>query len=242
MRSLLLYAPLSADTNIIPPLTGFIHFKPGTYGKFGPIIAFHSYHGQDEPRHAHYDAVDGHLPFPKKLDTFNGILGARDAIDATIKLVNFFVAKKNWDDGVKQFLADEVFALDANVQPGNTQVDPDPVCSGSLMLRQELSYKHAETETSALMEIDRSRLEDQNSKGVDMAAKLGLLEKGLERNDWHEDGLSGWRLFLSRARHWCKSSWLEATASPLGLATRLCLIALTILGGLLLVWLRAGLF
>ncbi|KAL8707240.1 MAG: hypothetical protein Q9220_007683 [cf. Caloplaca sp. 1 TL-2023] len=104
---------------------GYIRFKPNTFGDFGAIIAFHAYLGQNEARHEHYDTLlEGEsLPTPKNVESFNNILGARNAIDASTKLINLFAAKTKWDDGVRQFLSDDVFVLDPNVQPANTDVD-----------------------------------------------------------------------------------------------------------------------
>lgn len=60
---------------------------------------------------------------PRDLDTFNNIIGARDGIDKSRKLINFFAQKTKWEDGVRDFLDQEVFALDSNVTLSNSQVD-----------------------------------------------------------------------------------------------------------------------
>ena len=77
----------------------------------------------------HYDTTgkSGEVPIPRKLDTFNEVIGARSAIDASIKLINYYHAKTKWDDGVLQFLSDDIFALGKDVQPANTKVDPEVV-------------------------------------------------------------------------------------------------------------------
>jgi hypothetical protein len=58
---------------------------------------FHCYTGQDESAHDRYDKVPDFGPnsatkldASNNLDSFNGLLGARDAIGAAIKLLSFF--------------------------------------------------------------------------------------------------------------------------------------------------------
>ncbi|KAJ0327672.1 hypothetical protein COL5a_005642 [Colletotrichum fioriniae] len=100
---------------------GFFRFKPGKFARLGPIITFHTYSGQSK-RHAHYD--ESKQPrSPRDLDSFNHIIGARDAIDKSIKLINFYAQKTKWEDGVRDFFADEVFVLDSNATLSNPQVD-----------------------------------------------------------------------------------------------------------------------
>lgn len=43
------------------------------------------------------------------------------------KRINYYHAKTKWDDGVLQFLSDDIFALGKDVQPANTKVDPEVV-------------------------------------------------------------------------------------------------------------------
>lgn len=104
---------------------GYVRFdRPGTWGKLGPVVAFHSYVGQNADRHGHYDSLNGGaLPNPKDLNSFNGLLGARDAIDVCLTFINFYAAKTPWEAGVQQFLDGQVFALDPNAQPANSDVD-----------------------------------------------------------------------------------------------------------------------
>lgn len=102
----------------------YMVFKPGRYGKWGPVVVFHSYDGQKRDRHSHYDGLEtGALPVPKDLDSFNAILGARSAIEADTKLINYFAARTKWEDGVEHFLKTEVFAIDQEAKPANSQVD-----------------------------------------------------------------------------------------------------------------------
>lgn len=107
-RKVSLFLTFLNDSSYIPRLTlflGFIQFKPNTHGDWGPIRAFHTYKNQDEDRHSHYDGMgkSGEVPIPRKLDAFNEVIGARSAIDTSIKLINYYHAKTKWDDGVRQF-------------------------------------------------------------------------------------------------------------------------------------------
>ncbi|KAK1846719.1 hypothetical protein CCHR01_10637 [Colletotrichum chrysophilum] len=100
---------------------GYRRFKPGKYAKLGPVITFHTYANQSD-RHSHYDGSKLKR-VPKDLDTFNNAIGAREGIDKSRKLINFFAQKTKWEDGVRDFLHQEVFALDSNVTLSNSQVD-----------------------------------------------------------------------------------------------------------------------
>ncbi|XDG01821.1 hypothetical protein ABKA04_001436 [Annulohypoxylon sp. FPYF3050] len=108
---------------------GHLKFKPGTYGDWGSVKVFHCYGGQKTDKHSYYDGLqNSELPTPKELDTFNSILGARNAIDASRKLISYYADGINWEDGVQEFLATEVFGIDKDAKPANTDVDNyDPV-------------------------------------------------------------------------------------------------------------------
>ncbi|KAI1635418.1 hypothetical protein F4809DRAFT_664250 [Biscogniauxia mediterranea] len=104
---------------------GRYRFKPGTYGSWGPIVAFHTYNGQDGDGHSHYDGLArGQAPpVPKDLSSFDPIMGARDAVAACTRLIDCWAQKRGWGGGVRRFLETDVFALDANAQPSNSAVD-----------------------------------------------------------------------------------------------------------------------
>lgn len=103
---------------------GYIRFRPDTYGDWGPIICFHTYNDQDGDRHGHYDDKDGEQdPDPKDVTTFNEMVGARNAIDGCTNLINLFIKKTRWDDGVKQFLEDDIFVLDPCAKPSDHFTD-----------------------------------------------------------------------------------------------------------------------
>ncbi|KIL88138.1 hypothetical protein FAVG1_08215 [Fusarium avenaceum] len=103
---------------------GYIRFRPDTYGDWGSIICFHTYNDQDGDRHGHYDDKDGEQdPDPKDVTTFNEMVGARNAIDGCTNIINLFIKKTKWDDGVKQFLEDDIFVLDPCAKPSDHFTD-----------------------------------------------------------------------------------------------------------------------
>ncbi|KAJ4258025.1 hypothetical protein NW762_008163 [Fusarium torreyae] len=107
---------------------GYIRFRPDTYGDWGSIICFHTYNDQDGDRHAHYDDKDGERdPTPRDVTTFNETVGARNAIDSCTKLINLFVKKTRWDEGVKQLLEDDIFVLDRDAKPSDHFTDESVV-------------------------------------------------------------------------------------------------------------------
>jgi hypothetical protein len=113
----------------------------------GPIITFHTYSGQSK-RHAHYDDSSQDRD-PKDLNTFNDIIGGRDAIEKSKKLIDFFAAKTRWEDGVAAFLAEEVFALDKKATHSNAEVDerfglPDTSGEQSLTIGPDASYEQSQ--------------------------------------------------------------------------------------------------
>jgi hypothetical protein len=86
-------------------------FKTGKYGKFGDVENFHCYRGQNKPQHEKYDHFeDSEFDFTK-LDTFNGLIGARDAIDYSKKLLDFWNAKTLYASpkGPKDMFEKEIF-------------------------------------------------------------------------------------------------------------------------------------
>jgi hypothetical protein len=98
-------------------LPGTDLFKPGTYGEYGEIENFHCYRGQNEALHDMYDKPQGPVPKPADLASFNALPGARDAIDASIKLLNVWQDRTPWaaNGGPKELLEGTIFKLSANV-------------------------------------------------------------------------------------------------------------------------------
>ncbi|RMZ72853.1 serine protease abc transporter b family tagd [Pyrenophora seminiperda CCB06] len=138
---------------------GFIHFKSGTHAQLGPLITFHTYTGQGD-RHDHYDDSDDERK-PRDVETFNKIIGARDAIDKCTTLINFFAAKTKWNDGVSDFLDNDVYKLDEKVTSSNAQVDE----------------RFGLPETSGVMATTAA--EEDEEYRVGMERKMLLLEGGL---------------------------------------------------------------
>jgi hypothetical protein len=147
---------------------GYMVFKSGQYGKWGPVMVFHSYDGQNKDRHSHYDGLeDKSLPVPKDLESFNFIIGARTAIDADTKLINYSAAGTRWEDGVEAFLKNEVFAIDCKAQPANSQVDqvgPDSgKCPGTSDAELDYEYRSG---------LERKLLSLEN--GADVPRRKGI--------------------------------------------------------------------
>ncbi|KAI0127362.1 hypothetical protein BJ170DRAFT_683210 [Xylariales sp. AK1849] len=124
---------------------GFIRFKAGTYGIWGPILVFHTYKGQDSSRHRHYDGLENvPLPIPNILTSYNDIVGARSAIDACVEFLNLFAEKAPWDD-VQNYLETSVFELDPHAKRSDSLVDePDNSSSSNYSYTDadcDLEYK-----------------------------------------------------------------------------------------------------
>ncbi|KAK1448224.1 hypothetical protein CCUS01_11807 [Colletotrichum cuscutae] len=139
---------------------GYFRFKPGKFARLGPIITFHTYSGQSS-RHARYDESK-QLRSPRDLDSFNHIIGARDAIDKSTKLINFYAQKTKWEDGVRDFFANEVFELDSSATSSNPQVDE----------------RFGSPDTSNQSTLEADRLADEEYQ-VGMERKMAMLESSL---------------------------------------------------------------
>jgi hypothetical protein len=102
---------------------GYLVFRPGTWAQWGEIVSFHTYGTQDENRHSFYDGLEGaSVPNPRDLASFNRLLGARDAIEACILLINAFARKRSWTE-LRQEMEARVFAIDPDAKPCNSAVD-----------------------------------------------------------------------------------------------------------------------
>ena len=100
-------------------------FKPGKYGLWGEVENFHSYKGQDEKAHDRYDKPpDGVTLDTANLDSFDGLVGARDAIAGAIKILDFFKSGVSWSamGGPKEFLEGTVFKISAAATPADNTV------------------------------------------------------------------------------------------------------------------------
>jgi hypothetical protein len=90
----------------------------------GPIEQCHTFTGQDHEKHADLDHSTKRMEDVKvnDLDSFNKWEGVRPGIDACIKLADFCGEKKAWDDGVRTFLRDEVFAISPNAKAADSSI------------------------------------------------------------------------------------------------------------------------
>ncbi|KAF3049543.1 hypothetical protein E8E11_001466 [Didymella keratinophila] len=98
-------------------------FRPGNWAQWGPIVSFHTYGTQDEDRHPFYDGLEGaSVPNPRDIGSFNRLLGARDAINACVLLINPFARKQLWTE-LRREMETWVFAIGPNEKPCNSAVD-----------------------------------------------------------------------------------------------------------------------
>jgi len=102
-------------------------FKPGTWGRYGEVENFHCYRGQDHELHAKYDEIDASTVDIDDLDTFNPLIGARDSVEMSGRLLALWRAQTRWDaaDGPKDLLTNTIFKLSPNVTPADTKVLDD---------------------------------------------------------------------------------------------------------------------
>ena len=95
-------------------------FKPGKYGIYGEIENFHCYKGQDHKMHDKDDTLKG--SDPNTLDSFNALLGGRDAIGYCIRVLDFWNTKTSYAAGPKDLFETEIFSLAATATPADTTV------------------------------------------------------------------------------------------------------------------------
>ena len=104
-------------------------FLPGKWGRYGAVENFHCYRGQNPDQHKKYDRPPkGIVLRPEFADSFNPLLGARDAVDASAKLLGMWNNQTPWDapDGPQAYLEGTVFKLAANAKPADNTVVPPP--------------------------------------------------------------------------------------------------------------------
>lgn len=106
-------------------MTDPLQFKAGVADRWGAIENFHTYNGQNEDGHSHYDHGTDNLSDPgnlSNLSQFDSLVGCRSAVDKCIGLMQLKHAGKKWDEGVRDYLDKEVFALATNASPANNEV------------------------------------------------------------------------------------------------------------------------
>jgi hypothetical protein len=100
-------------------------FKKGTSDRWGAIETFHTYLGQDTSAHGHYDHSDEQIPDPAHLGVmaqWGALIGCGTAIEKCRGLIELKKAGKRWDDGVRKYLDEELFALSATVTGADNRV------------------------------------------------------------------------------------------------------------------------
>ncbi|GIZ48821.1 hypothetical protein CKM354_001186700 [Cercospora kikuchii] len=92
--------------------------------RYGRIMNFHSFRGQNAEEHQKYDFGDKEFDNVNVSDisVYEDMDGCTDAVHASTKLIDFWTRKAPWDE-VREWLEDEVFAISPDVTPSNTRVD-----------------------------------------------------------------------------------------------------------------------
>ena len=103
--------------DLVDPNTSKEAFKAGTWARLGDVEIFHSYKGQSG--HGHYDGYD--VSSVKRIDDWNGLWGARDAIAQSIKVIDFWKSGTRWEDGPKAW-AEACFKVSPLAKPANNHV------------------------------------------------------------------------------------------------------------------------
>ncbi|KAL8714719.1 MAG: hypothetical protein Q9225_006511 [Loekoesia sp. 1 TL-2023] len=95
----------------------------GEADRWGAVLNFHSYGGQNEDQHKHFDHSSDDL---NRIDlsnpsSWNGLFGCRDGLDKCITLANFWNRNAPWSE-VYQWLDTTVFAISQDASPSNNRV------------------------------------------------------------------------------------------------------------------------
>jgi hypothetical protein len=100
-----------------------IKYKPGVADRWGSILNFHTYAGQGHDHGTFDHSADGCVENMnlKSLDSWNGLVGCRDGLEACIKLANYWNRKASWDE-VSAWLDKGVFKLSDYVTTGDNTV------------------------------------------------------------------------------------------------------------------------
>jgi hypothetical protein len=112
---------LTNPGDLLPGTTD--QFRPGTYGQYGEVENFHVYRGQDHKLHEKYDKPPEGMT-ATNLASFDGMLGARDAVDASMAVLDLWQAGTLWAaaGGAKELLEQTIFPLAANVSPADPKI------------------------------------------------------------------------------------------------------------------------
>ena len=98
-------------------------FIDGKYAKLGPIENFHSYVDQGSA-HSDLDHWNSKWPDmdPTEPSSFNVLWGARMGLEKGTELLDFWNAGTKWNEGVKEWLLNEVFKISPNATPSDNTV------------------------------------------------------------------------------------------------------------------------
>ena len=96
----------------------------GEADRWGAVLNFHNYGGQDEHKHETldhgFDTVDSiDLRNP---DAWNNLSGCREGLDKCIRLANFWTKKAGWSE-VQKWLDAEVFAISPKATNSNSIIE-----------------------------------------------------------------------------------------------------------------------
>jgi hypothetical protein len=105
----------------LKPGTTTFEFQAGKHGSWGAVENFHTYVGQPSS-HGTFDDFDQKKMHPNDLSSFDPLLGARDAIDRCVKMINFWVAKTPYEQGPKALIEQDIFVVSPNVTPSDNTV------------------------------------------------------------------------------------------------------------------------
>lgn len=96
----------------------------GQADRWGAIRNFHSYGGQNDAQHKHFDHGEDNLSqiVLSNPDSWNGLSGCRDGLDNCIKLANYWHRKAPWSE-VRPWLDTSVFVISPDATPSNNRIE-----------------------------------------------------------------------------------------------------------------------
>lgn len=101
--------------------TSTFEFQPGKHGSWGAVENFHTYVGQPSS-HGTFDDFSEKKMHPNDLSSFDPLLGARDAIDRCVKMINFWVAKTPYEQGPKDLIEKDIFVISPSATASDNTV------------------------------------------------------------------------------------------------------------------------
>lgn len=95
--------------------------------RWGEILNFHTYRGQNDDDHKLYDHTDASVPNKNNLhdiDQWNSLIGCRDGVDKCSQLARGCFEGRKWEGpgGMEEFLSQEVFAVSAAATPSDNTI------------------------------------------------------------------------------------------------------------------------